>query len=102
MRDQYEKRMRGYTHPDSLVRPDGSETLVGEDRKKRKQELAARSGGRCEWIKSAGERCRTGAEDAHHKKPRSKGRDDRLENLAHLCRFHHNLVDWKHLRWTKK
>ena len=102
MQDRETKRLRGYTERDSLVRFDGSETLVGKDWKRRKVELDARSGGRCEYITSANERCRSEAVDPHHVKPRSKGRDDRIENLQHLCRFHHDLVDWKKLKWTRK
>lgn len=102
MQDRETKRERGYVERYSLVRFDGSETLVGKDWKRRKVELAARSRGICEYINSEGQRCRTPGEDAHHVKPRSKGRDDRLENLAHLCRFHHDLVDWKKLKWSRK
>jgi hypothetical protein len=99
----------------SRVRFDGSETLVGKDWKKRKKELWDRAGGRCEqMVQGYGykfttggnitsrpvkdERCRSEGHDPHHIKPRSKGRDDRLENLQLLCRLHHDLLDWKKLK----
>lgn len=93
-----EKKARGYREKKSLVRPDGSETLVKKDWAKRKQELAQRSGGQCERILSDGTRCRNEADDPHHLKARSKGRDDRLGNLIALCRGCHNLLDWKRIK----
>jgi len=98
MRDEVTKLERGYKEKKSLVRVDGSETLHGRDWKRRKQELCARSGGQCEQMVSDTERCRSAAVEAHHVRPRSKGRDDRLANLAHLCHFHHERLDWKKIR----
>jgi len=102
MRDEQTKSERGYVEKNSIVRFDGSEKLVGKDWKRRKQELETRSGGRCEWVNSDMERCRSAARDPHHIRARSKGRDDRLSNLLHVCGLHHDLFDWKKLRWTPK
>jgi hypothetical protein len=103
MQNRHEKAVRGYVEADSRVRFDGSETLVGKDWKKRKQELWNRAGGRCEQLVDISltmipVRCRTEGHDPHHIIPRSKGRDDRLENLQLLCRLHHDLLDWKKLK----
>lgn len=99
MRDEEMKRERGYKEAKSIVRPDGSEKLVGKDWLQRKWELHLRSNGRCEQLNSDGLRCRALGQEPHHKKPRSKGRDDRLENLENLCHTHHSLLDWKKLHW---
>jgi hypothetical protein len=98
MKDEIAKRERGYKEKGTIVRPDSSEILVGADWTKRKTELWTRAGGRCERILSDGTRCRNEAHDPHHMKPRSKGRDDRIENLIALCRGCHNLVDWKRIK----
>ena len=98
MRDEVEKLRRGYVEKESLIRPDGSERLVRRDWKRRKQELALRSGGQCEQMVTETLRCRSAATEPHHIRPRSKGRDDRLSNLAHLCHMHHSRLDWKHIR----
>ena len=99
MRDEVAKAERGYKEPGSIVRPDGSEILVGKDWAKRKFELWTRANGRCERLLSDGTRCRNEAHDPHHHpKARSKGRDDRMENLIALCRGCHNLVDWKRIK----
>lgn len=100
MRDEVEKLARGYVEKDSVVRVDGSEILVGKDWAKRKLELWTRCAGRCERLLSDGTRCRNEAHDPHHMKPRSKGRDDRIENLIALCRPCHRLLDWKRIKWT--
>jgi hypothetical protein len=101
LHDEITKRQRGYADPNSVVRFDGSEILVGKDWKKRKEELARRCGGQCEWKDAKGQRCRSAARDPHHVIPRSKRRDDRLENLLGLCGLHHDSVDWKKLHWSK-
>lgn len=102
LRDDAEKQRRGYTDPRSFVRLDGSEVLHGVDWLKRKQELGERSGGRCEYKDEAGFRCVWQAQDAHHIVNRSKKRDDRLSNLEHLCRMHHEQRDKRRPRWTPK
>jgi 5-methylcytosine-specific restriction endonuclease McrA len=91
--DVEEKERRGYTDAKTRVRFDGSEVLKGRDWKKRKAELAIRSGGRCEWMVAKEVRCRSQAIDPHHIVPRSKGRDDRISNLLFICRLHHILLD---------
>ena len=101
MRDEVEKKVRGYRDRRSIVRPDGSEKLFGRDWKKRKEQLLERSGGRCEKVFAGSERCHGRAEDPHHIKARSKGRDDRIENLIAVCRTCHSALDWKKLYWRK-
>ena len=102
LHDEETKRKRGYVEAKSVVKMDGSERLVGRDWKRRKQELAARSGGRCEWVNSDGERCRSAARDPHHIIERSRHRDDRAENLLAVCGLHHDRFDWRKLHWTPK
>jgi hypothetical protein len=101
------KRERGYKHPKSYVRVDGSEVLYGKDWTKRKLEIWERGGGRCEkWVGKWGsenhDRCRNEMHDPHHKVKRSKRRDDRAENLIGLCRMHHELLDPRKVRWSSK
>jgi len=102
LHDEETKKKRGYVERGSIVRYDGSEKLVGKDWRNRKGELLQRSGGRCEWVNSDNQRCRSFARDPHHIKARSKGRDDRMENLLDVCPLHHDLFDWKKLHWSKK
>jgi hypothetical protein len=108
-RDEALKAERGYTNPSSYVRGDGSEKLVGEDWKNRVEELRQRSGGRCEqWIPvwnepvGSGGRCPNKADDPHHITRRSVRRDDRMNNLKHVCRFCHDALDERKPRWTKR
>ena len=109
-RDPEEKRRRGYSDPKSFVRIDGSEVLHGWDWTTRKEELFKRCKGKCEWIVDAGldgavimvYACGKDIADPHHIKPRSKGRDDRLSNLQALCRYHHDLLDKRKPRWSRK
>jgi hypothetical protein len=98
------KAERGYTDPRSFVRNDGSEVLYGEDWVARKLEIWARGNGKCERIVDpiAEERCRNEMHDPHHIRKRSKGRDDRASNLIGLCRMHHDLLDERKPRWTKR
>lgn len=102
--DEAEKQKRGYTNPRSIVRHDGSEILFKEDWRARVQELRVRSGGVCEEIVpfTSGNRCWKAAADPHHKMKRSVRRDDRLSNLKDLCREHHDLLDPRKPRWSKK
>lgn len=88
-RDEAEKILRGYKHPRSYVRTDGSERLFGADWDRRVEELELRSGGICEQIIERGERCGSIARDPHHTVKRSRYRDDRLSNLEALCTEHH-------------
>jgi predicted restriction endonuclease len=108
-RDAQLKRERGYVEKKSIVWSDGREKLVGRDWVKRKKELHARCGGRCEffsglsvgsWVE--GVRCASMAEDPHHIIPRSQGRNDSPWNLMALCRKHHDMLDKRKPRWTKK
>lgn len=93
------KAARGYKEATSYVREDGSEVLKGKDWMKRKRELWARCGGRCEFAIGRNLRCQSEAHDPHHKIERSEHRDDRLSNLIALCRMHHETFDWKKLHW---
>jgi hypothetical protein len=104
-RDEELKAKRGYTDPSTYVRRDGSEKLVGEDWKKRVLELRQRSGGICEArtiYQDDNYRCQAPATDPHHVIRRSVRRDDRLSNLRHLCRFHHDDLDQRKPRWAKR
>ena len=100
-RDEAEKKRRGYKHPRSVVRLDGSEVLHGADWRKRRDELRERSDGRCEETVpyTSNQRCWKEAADPHHIVCRSKWRDDRLSNLQALCRDHHDLLDQRKVRW---
>ena len=96
------KRARGYSDPKSIVWADGREVLRGKDWTHRVFELMQRAGNRCQWAESAGGRCPKDADDPHHVKQRSKGRDDRLENLLALCREHHIAIDPRKVRSDRK
>ena len=81
---------------------DGREVLVGLDWQQRKWELFWRCKGRCEYMITDEVRCAREANDAHHKTPRSKGRNDKLSNLQAICRHHHRAIDKRQPRWTPK
>ena len=106
-RDEALKAARGYVEPGSFVRRDGSEKLVGRDWRKRVGELEERSGGVCEyrapsvWVALGVHRCAAAASDPHHVVRRSVRRDDRLSNLQHLCRPHHDALDPRKVRSGK-
>lgn len=58
-----------------------------------RQEVAARSGGHCEWSL-----CVDAAIELAHIRGLGRGGNpdgtrDHIENLAGLCRFHHDLLD---------
>jgi hypothetical protein len=104
LRDNEEKKKRGYTNDKSIVWMDGREKLYGEDWTKRKEELFNACGGRCQQIDPCpsfgvvDKRCTTWFAnikqmDAHHVQKRSKNRDDRMRNLLALCRYHHRKLD---------
>lgn len=95
-----------YSDPKSYVRDDGSEVLFGEDWRQRRDELRERSKGQCEQLIGVDEDgqevyCSSEAADPHHIIPRSSLRDDRLSNLKALCRYHHGLLDNRHVKWSK-
>jgi hypothetical protein len=109
------KQERGYVDPKTKVFADGREILKGKDWKKRKLEIWNRGQGRCEKIIEIGRerlpdrttrkdyyRCANEMHDPRHKVTRSKLRDDRAENLIGLCRFHHDLEDYRKVRWSKR
>ena len=101
-KDADEKVRRGYRNPKTIVWADGRERLVGYDWTKRVRELRKRSGGRCEYlipiVPSGSVRCSRAADDAHHIAKRWPSRDDRIENLVHICRHHHRLLDSRKIR----
>jgi hypothetical protein len=99
-RDDKEKHARGYVHPRTAVRKDGSEVLFGVDWIKRKQELWLRSDGMCENPMENGRPCCSLARDPHHVERRSQFRDDRLENLLAVCGPCHDILDGRDARWT--
>ena len=108
-RDRIATEARHFLSPKSYVTKDGREILYADDWKVRKQELWIRAGGRCEneWtfgcdIGAPMTRCRNEAADPHHVIPRSKGRNDVLENLVALCRACHDQLDRRKPRWTKR
>jgi hypothetical protein len=105
IKDHDEKLRRGYVEKDSMVWLDGSEKLVRRDWVKRQRELLLRSGGRCERATVLGKShvswCQGYGEEPHHIKPRSKGRDDRLSNLAHLSHWCHAAEDPRKVRSDK-
>lgn len=106
LRDSAAKERLKYTNPDSFVRRDGSEVLKGEDWEKRKEELAQRSEGICEYSVMVNgipmPICTVKARDPHHIVRRSVRRDDRLSNLIHLCGPHHDLEDERKPKWTRR
>jgi len=105
-RDGALKAARGYSDPSSFVRRDGSEVLKGADWLKRRLELIDRSCGRCEREKILGRPhaavCSGYGRDPHHIRRRSKGRDDRLSNLAYLSGWCHDAEDERKPRWSKR
>jgi hypothetical protein len=113
LRDPEEKAKRGYTNPKTIVWVDGREKLVGEDWKRRKQELYERCGKRCEYVdrgwqvQSGEQRCRATFAtvedmDPHHIRSRWKSRTDALANLLAVCRYHHRKLDHRVPRWGEK
>jgi hypothetical protein len=92
----------GLTDSRSRVMLDGREILYGLDYTRRLREVQTRSGYKCEaptyslLLRDAGKppfRC--GAPSCghpHHIVKRSKGRDDRLENLMDVCSYHASAV----------
>lgn len=103
-RDPDKTTAAGFENKKSFVRSDGSEVLYGNDWTLRKAQLWRRCGGRCEQrgFLNGPWRCAEQADDPHHIVRRSVKRDDRLQGLLALCRFHHGLLDPRKLRWTKK
>lgn len=104
--DEAEKKARGYTHPRSVVRHDGSEILYGADWRARKMEVRERDTGLCERVTMLGRShdafCRNVMDDVHHIVKRSKFRDDRMSNLAALSKECHEAEDARQVRWTPK
>jgi len=89
----------------SYVALDGREVLYGRDWEARKIELHIRSNGWCERFtilhKQHEPNCWKEGEEPHHIIPRSKGRDDRLSNLANLSHACHWAEDKRKPKWSK-
>lgn len=93
--DHRRAAVMGYKDPTSRVLPDGREILKGDDWIDRVVLLAIRAFQMCQgnlFIDGHGPHELIGG-DPHHIIPRSKGRDDRLFNLAYVCREAHRLLD---------
>lgn len=101
-RDEEAKVLRGYKHPRSFVRSDGSETLYGIDWEKRVEEVALRAGGQCENTLENGRRCGNVPTDPHHLIRRHPHRDDRAENLLFICRVPcHKVLDGRNPKFVR-
>jgi len=98
--DQEATHARNFADPMSHIMRDGREILYRDDYKQRVREVLERDGGKCQCMiemNYAGETfahvpCGEPASVAHHKIKRSKGRDDRAENLVSLCHYHHDAI----------
>jgi hypothetical protein len=86
---------------DTRVYLDGREVMGVKDWKKRKGELASRSGGQCEYVSESGERCNEKAVIPSHIIPRHPVRDDRLSNLKHQCFQHDRMTEKQNWRKTR-
>src|SRR5258708_4575711 len=100
--DKEATRARHFFDARSYIAPDGREILYGKDWEARKIELHIRSNGWCErftiWRKGHDAWCLGRGEEPHHIIQRSKGRDDRLENLANLSHACHSAEDPRKVR----
>lgn len=105
IKDPELKKQRGYIEPGSFVRLDGSEKLIGRDWQKRKHELIRRAVGSCELFAVLGKEhhayCNGLGEEPHHIIPRSKHRDDRLQNLLYLSHWCHSAEDGRKIGGRK-
>ena len=90
-------KARNFADKKSYVRLDHSEVLYGLDWRRRKKQLWDRCAGHCEMFtmmkRSHAAFCYGNAEEPHHIIPRSKRRDDRLQNLAALSHACHRAID---------
>jgi 5-methylcytosine-specific restriction endonuclease McrA len=93
---------KAYMNNRSHITVDGREILAGIDWERRKREIWLRNHGKCEAFLVGLPHCSNEMDDPHHIRPRSKGRDDSLDNLVGLCRGCHRLVDRRQPRWTRK
>lgn len=109
--DKQLTQQRQFVERKSYITKDGREVLYGLDWKRRVKQLEARCGGRCEYMipdlaeggVPEGFRCAREAAHPHHRVKRSKGRDDRLENLVALCKKHHRQQHpEKEPMWTRR
>ena len=118
--DRQATEARHFACPKSYVCKDGREILHREDWIRRKEELWARAGGRCEYVGECGisihlghgawihrlERCWEDGTIPAHIIPRKDitQRDDRLSNLKLYCPEHDKLMErqsWRRIRSDK-
>lgn len=96
---------RRFEHSKSRVLKDGRLILIGEDWTEQKVALFLRSNGKCERYSILGRPhdawCSGKSEEAHHIIARSKGRDDRMPNLAGLSHACHSAEDPRKVRSDK-
>ena len=76
---------QNFYNKESYVHLDGRWILYGKDWEAQKRRVIVRDGYKCVRCGTT-----TGPLDPHHKKWRSKGRDDRMDNLETLCRKEHD------------
>ena len=103
-RDREKTELCGFKDDRSYCRRDGKQVLYGVDWTQRKRELWTRAKGFCEMgtrmLKPHVSGCSGLADEPHHITPRSKGRDDRISNLAGLSHDCHDSLDKRRPRWT--
>jgi hypothetical protein len=105
-KDVQASEAKAYKSNRSHMTVDGRELLYDEDWQLRKWEVWCRGKGLCETHLVPELRhlplCRNRMDDPHHLVPRSKGRNDSLDNLAGLCRMHHRMLDRRKPSWAGK
>ena len=95
-RDAEATTKAGFRDSRSFVHLDGRWYCYGADMSAQREKCMKRDGGRCVrcgsifWL------------EAHHRKPRSRGRDDRVDNLETLCKSDHTQEHGRFPRWTPR
>ena len=106
-KDPIATKLANFADKRSYIHASGRWVLYGLDWQRQVKQLAKRCKGQCEYLipvdfeNLCWERCLRQAHDPHHIIQRSKGRDDRLDNLQALCRHHHNMMDRRKPLWRK-
>jgi HNH endonuclease len=101
-RDVQATDAKAYKDNRSHITFDGREILYEVDWMRRKREVWLRNHGRCEAYLVGLPQCWNDMDDPHHIVPRSKGRNDALDNLAGLCRPCHILIDQRKPMWSQR
>lgn len=94
----------GYVDGRSRITNDGREILFGVDWRQRVETMALRDDGMCrggEFVEGHPKH-HIGVGDPHHIKARWPKRDDRLKNLANVCREVHQLLDRRRVGGSKR